>query len=126
MRLESLWASVSLKCSKAAEEKDLGPGLEDYEDLVRKLLQRGAQSMAPKVAKGVQVASILSDKLSSFTTKAKALVVTELTDTLGSVAQSLQMEEFMVLLDEDAALKANLPPISVLLAGLLVPVGSSV
>ena len=107
---KKLWASVSLKCSKAAEEtKDLGPGLEDYEDLVRKLLQRGAQSMAPKVAKGVQVASILSDKLSSFTTKAKALVVTELTDTLGSVAQSLQMEEFMVLL-----------------AGLLVPVGSSV
>ena len=104
----------------------MGPGLEDYEDLVRTLLQRGAQSMAPKVAKGVQVASILSDKLSSFTTKAKALVVTELTDTLGSVAQSLQMEEFMVLLDEDAALKANLPPISVLLAGLLVPVGSSV
>lgn len=28
--------------------------LANLEDLVRKLLQRGAQSMAPKVAKGVQ------------------------------------------------------------------------
>lgn len=106
----------------AKEPKNLGPALEEYEDLVRKLLQRGAQSMAPKVAKGVQVASILSDKVSSLTTKAKALVMTELTDTVGSVAQSLQLEEFMVLLDEDAALSANMPPISVLLAGLLVPV----
>lgn len=106
----------------AEEPKNLGPALEEYEDLVRKLLQRGAQSMAPKVAKGVQVASILSDKVSSLTTKAKALVMTELTDTVGSVAQSLQLEEFMVLLDEDAALSANMPPISVLLAGLLVPV----
>lgn len=98
----------------AEEPKNLGPALEEYEDLVRKLLQRGAQSMAPKVAKGVQVASILSDKVSSLTTKAKALVMTELTDTVGSVAQSLQLE--------DAALSANMPPISVLLAGLLVPV----
>eukprot|EP00913_Durusdinium_trenchii_P002854 g2642.t1 len=63
------------------------------------------------IEQGVQVASILSDKVSSLTTKAKALVMTELTDT-----------EFMVLLDEDAALAANMPPISVLLAGLLVPV----
>ena len=110
---------------RRSREEKLGPALEDYEELVRKLLQRGTQCMTPKVAKGVQVAAILSDKLSSFSTKAKALVLTELTDTLGSVAKELQLEEFMLLLDEDAALKAQLPPVSVLLAGLLVPVGSS-
>ncbi|CAJ1341102.1 unnamed protein product [Effrenium voratum] len=104
-----------------SEAPDLGPALEDYEDLVRMLLQRGTQSMAPKVAKAVQVASIISDRVSSLTTKAKALVVTELTDTVGSIAQSLQLEEFMLLLDDDAALAANVPPVSVLLAGLLVP-----
>lgn len=100
--------------------------LEDYEDLVQMMLQRAMQSLGPKAAKGVQVKSIITDKVTSLTDKAKAFVMTELTDGVGSVARALQMEEFMVLLDEDAALAANFPPLSVLLAGLLVPANLNV
>eukprot|EP00931_Biecheleriopsis_adriatica_P017859 TRINITY_DN12668_c0_g2_i1.p1 TRINITY_DN12668_c0_g2~~TRINITY_DN12668_c0_g2_i1.p1 ORF type:complete len:692 (-),score=190.17 TRINITY_DN12668_c0_g2_i1:34-1887(-) len=105
---------------------DLGPSLEDYEDLVRKLLQRGAQSLGPKVAKGMKVGTILQDKVSTLADKAKALVMTELTDIAGSVARALEMEELMLLLDADAAISSNFPPLSILLAGVLVPVNLTI
>eukprot|EP00440_Ansanella_granifera_P069105 gb/GFBE01074965.1/.p1 GENE.gb/GFBE01074965.1/~~gb/GFBE01074965.1/.p1 ORF type:complete len:680 (+),score=244.25 gb/GFBE01074965.1/:1-2040(+) len=117
-------ADVALDVEKDAAE--LGPSLEDYEDLVRKLLQKGAQSLGPKVAKGAQVASIVTDKVSSLADKAKALVVAELTDTAGSVARALELEELMLLFDSDAAVSSNFPPLSILLAGLLVPVNLTI
>ncbi|CAE7740492.1 trpD [Symbiodinium pilosum] len=103
------------------DEEDAGPSLADYEDLVKSVLQRTADQLGPKVAKGAQVQNILNDKVGSLADKAKAFVMTELTDTVGSVATALQMEEFMVLVDDDAAVAASFPPLSVLLAGLLVP-----
>jgi len=105
--------------AKVVEEA--GPSLADYEDLVKSVMQRTADHLGPKVAKGAQVQSIVNDKVGSLADKAKAFVMTELTDTVGSVATALQMEEFMVLVDDDAAVAASFPPLSVLLAGLLVP-----
>ncbi|CAE7420561.1 ANK2, partial [Symbiodinium pilosum] len=77
-----------------------GTSLEDYEDLVQLMLQKAMQSLGPKAAKGVQVKTIITDKFTSLADKAKAFVMTELTDGVGSVARALEMEEFMVLLDE--------------------------
>jgi len=102
-------------------EEEAGPSLADYEDLVKSVMQRTADHLGPKVAKGAQVQSIVNDKVGSLADKAKAFAMTELTDTVGSVATALQMEEFMVLVDDDAAVAASFPPLSVLLAGLLVP-----
>mmetsp|Transcript_12920 Transcript_12920/g.24373 ORF Transcript_12920/g.24373 Transcript_12920/m.24373 type:complete len:646 (-) Transcript_12920:44-1981(-) len=105
----------------AKDAEEAGASLADYEDLVRTVMQRTADHLGPKVAKGAQVQTILNDKVGSLADKAKAFVMTELTDTVGTVANALQIEEFMVLADDDAAAAASFPPLSVLLAGLLVP-----
>eukprot|EP00933_Yihiella_yeosuensis_P062881 TRINITY_DN658_c0_g3_i1.p1 TRINITY_DN658_c0_g3~~TRINITY_DN658_c0_g3_i1.p1 ORF type:complete len:690 (-),score=166.37 TRINITY_DN658_c0_g3_i1:1913-3982(-) len=96
--------------------------LEEYENLARKTLQKGAQIIGPKVTKGVKIAGIVSEKAFGLTDKARRLAVTELTDTTASVAKALGMEELMLLLDPEAALSANFPQSTVLFAGLMVPV----
>lgn len=103
------------------------PGsLEDYEDLARKVLQKGVQELGPKFSKGAEVHHIVQNKMASFSDKVKTLVTNELNDTAGSIAKVLDMEECMLLLDWDAAIAANFPPISVLLAGVLVPVNLAI
>eukprot|EP00930_Biecheleria_cincta_P050984 TRINITY_DN3613_c0_g1_i4.p1 TRINITY_DN3613_c0_g1~~TRINITY_DN3613_c0_g1_i4.p1 ORF type:complete len:575 (+),score=198.57 TRINITY_DN3613_c0_g1_i4:70-1794(+) len=107
-------------------EADLGPSLDDYEDLVRKMLQKGAQTLGPKAAKGAKVAGIVADKMTTIADKAKALVMSEITDTAGSVARALELDELMLLFDTDAAMSVNFPPLSILLAGVLVPVNLTI
>lgn len=96
--------------------------LEDYEELLRKVFQKGAQLVGPKVSKGAELLGLVNKKMNVITDKAKALVVDEFYDTAGSVAEALKLEEFMVFLDPDAAKSANIPSLQVMLAGLLVPV----
>jgi hypothetical protein len=96
--------------------------LEDYEELLRKVFQKGAQLVGPKVSKGAELLGLVNKKMNVITDKAKALIVDEFYDTAGSVAEALKLEEFMVFLDPDAAKSANIPSLQVMLAGLLVPV----
>eukprot|EP00931_Biecheleriopsis_adriatica_P115501 TRINITY_DN9128_c0_g2_i1.p1 TRINITY_DN9128_c0_g2~~TRINITY_DN9128_c0_g2_i1.p1 ORF type:complete len:762 (+),score=253.37 TRINITY_DN9128_c0_g2_i1:81-2366(+) len=94
----------------------------DYEEKVREMMQQVQDKYGSKFQAGGEVATMLQDKAEGFADKAKALVMNELNDTAGSIAKALEMDDFMALLDWDAAIAANFPPLSILLAGLLVPV----
>lgn len=123
--VQTVEAECEVKAT-ATEAEDEGTSLEDYEELVKKVLQRGSQLVGPKITKGAQIASLLHNKAFGFAAKAKTLVKNELTDTAGSLAKALDMQELMLLLDVDAAVAANMPPVTVLLAGVMVPVNLTI
>eukprot|EP00933_Yihiella_yeosuensis_P060581 TRINITY_DN63332_c0_g1_i1.p1 TRINITY_DN63332_c0_g1~~TRINITY_DN63332_c0_g1_i1.p1 ORF type:complete len:703 (-),score=220.14 TRINITY_DN63332_c0_g1_i1:161-2269(-) len=99
--------------------------LADYETLVKKMIARGEQQFGPKFKEGAEVHTILKDKVSTFADKAKALALTEINDTCGEVAKVLEAEEFSTMMEWNETIESNFPPLSVLLAGLLVPVNLS-
>jgi len=99
---------------------------EDYEEMVCQMMQKAQDKFGAKFEAGGEVMKILEDKAATFGDKAKALVLNELNDTAGSVARALEEEDFMALLEWDATIAANFPSLSILLAGLLVPVNLSI
>eukprot|EP00933_Yihiella_yeosuensis_P005835 TRINITY_DN110426_c0_g1_i1.p1 TRINITY_DN110426_c0_g1~~TRINITY_DN110426_c0_g1_i1.p1 ORF type:complete len:713 (+),score=213.69 TRINITY_DN110426_c0_g1_i1:102-2240(+) len=99
--------------------------LADYDKMVKKMMAKAEKQFGPKFQQGAEVQTILQDKMSSFGDKAKALVLNELNDTCGSVAKVLEAEEFTSMLEWDATVASNFPSLSVLMAGLLVPVNLS-
>jgi len=106
------------------EESEESP--QDYEEMVRQMMQKAQDKFGPKFEAGGAVMKIFEDKAATFGDKAKALVLNELNDTAGSVARALEEEDFMALLEWDATIAANFPSLSILLAGLLVPLNLSV
>jgi hypothetical protein len=106
------------------EESETAP--QDYEAMVNDMMQKAQDKFGPKFQAGGEVAKIFEDKAATFADKAKALVLNELNDTAGSVARALEEEDFMALLEWDATIAANFPSLSILLAGLLVPVQLSI
>jgi len=93
----------------------------DYERLLRTLSQRVAQKVGPKLAKGQAVRGIIEERVLTMKEKAKAFFLNELNTTAGALLKAIEAEEAMLLLDWNNAVSMNLPPISVLLAGLLSP-----
>jgi len=91
----------------------------DFERMLKLLAKRAAQQVGPKVAKAHSVRGVLMGHLLSLRTN---FVKDEALSTLGTVLREAGAEEFMLLLNPSASAAANLPPVSILLAGLLSPV----
>jgi len=94
---------------------------QEVESLLQTLAQTVQQKIGSKLEKGQAVREILESRLYAFPDKAKTLFMNELNATAGDVMKAVDKEEATVLLDLDKALSANLPPISMLLAGLASP-----
>lgn len=93
----------------------------DMDSMLRTMGQSIAQRVGSKLAKGQAVRSILESRLYEFPEKAKALVLNELNGTAGAVRKAWEAEEAMMVLDLDKAISTSLPPVSVLVAGLVSP-----
>eukprot|EP00933_Yihiella_yeosuensis_P062884 TRINITY_DN658_c0_g5_i1.p1 TRINITY_DN658_c0_g5~~TRINITY_DN658_c0_g5_i1.p1 ORF type:complete len:758 (-),score=271.22 TRINITY_DN658_c0_g5_i1:272-2545(-) len=93
----------------------------DYETMVKDMLDKASDTLSSKFSAGSEVQQILEKKANTFADKAKALVLTEINETCGSIAKIMDMEEYMSMLEWDAEIASTVPPASVLLAGLLAP-----
>eukprot|EP00747_Dinoflagellata_sp_TGD_P183121 gnl/TRDRNA2_/TRDRNA2_37817_c0_seq1.p1 gnl/TRDRNA2_/TRDRNA2_37817_c0~~gnl/TRDRNA2_/TRDRNA2_37817_c0_seq1.p1 ORF type:complete len:797 (+),score=189.26 gnl/TRDRNA2_/TRDRNA2_37817_c0_seq1:358-2391(+) len=93
----------------------------DYEKLIRTILQRAAQTVGPKLAKGSAVHSIVDARIKGLATKAKIFFMNELNSTAGAILKACDAEEAMLLLDWHKAVAANFPSPSILVAGILSP-----
>lgn len=107
---------IALEDGKGGEHEHL-----DYEKLLRLLSQRVAQAVGPKLAKGQAIRSIVEDRFTSLQRKTKTFFLNEFNCTAGALLKAIDAEEAALLLDWNNAVAKNLPPLSVLLAGLLSP-----
>lgn len=105
--------------TKEAEVDDETIALSDT--LLRELVSRSLQRVGPALAKGQALQNTVERAIATLSAKAQQLLMSELNCTAGSICQTLDAEEAMLILDWDAAVKANFPAITVLLAGLLAP-----
>merc|ERR1719456_549380 len=93
----------------------------DAGKLLQVLAQKVAQEVGPKLSKGGAIRNCLEARATSFQDKAKNLLMNELNSTAGDVLRELEAPETMLLLDWNAAVEANFPPASILIAGALSP-----
>eukprot|EP00429_Kryptoperidinium_foliaceum_P047997 CAMPEP_0176114552 /NCGR_PEP_ID=MMETSP0120_2-20121206/57525_1 /TAXON_ID=160619 /ORGANISM="Kryptoperidinium foliaceum, Strain CCMP 1326" /LENGTH=612 /DNA_ID=CAMNT_0017448783 /DNA_START=70 /DNA_END=1908 /DNA_ORIENTATION=- len=126
-RAEPLVGAAGEPSAEAASSKTAGAGEKkqehvDFERLLKLLAKRAAQQVGPKVAKVHSVRGVLMAHLLSLKNSVTTFVMDEAMSTLGTVLREAGAEEFMLLLNPSASATASLPPVSILLAGLLSPV----
>eukprot|EP00928_Gymnodinium_smaydae_P039882 TRINITY_DN27153_c0_g1_i1.p1 TRINITY_DN27153_c0_g1~~TRINITY_DN27153_c0_g1_i1.p1 ORF type:complete len:679 (+),score=181.17 TRINITY_DN27153_c0_g1_i1:111-2147(+) len=112
--------SEPVTAEEVVEEAVESAGIE-YERLLKTSVQKAAQSLGPKLAKGSAVRSLLEQRMSTFQEKAKSFVLGEMNSTAGAVLRAMDAEEAMLLLDWNETVTSNFPSPSILLAGLLSP-----
>lgn len=93
----------------------------NLEKLIKLVAKRAAQQVGPKLAKANNVRTVLESRVWSFKSKAANFIMDELYGTVGKILLEVEAEEAMLLFDPAASAAANLPPPSILLAGLLSP-----
>lgn len=91
------------------------------DSLLRELVCRSLQRVGPALAKGQALQNTVQRCIEALTGNAQKLVLSELSCTAGRICKTLEAEEAMLVLDWDAAVRANFPAVTVLLAGLLAP-----
>lgn len=91
------------------------------DSLMRELVSRSIQRVGPAFAKGAALQDIGQRSFEALTGKAQALLMSELNSAAGSVCKTIDAEEAMLVLEWDAAVRANFPSLTVLLSGLLAP-----
>ena len=107
--------------SQAAKNADM-----DAEKLVKTVAKRAVQMVGPKLAKANMVKGILEQHVYGFPLKAQAFLASEMYSTVGAVLKEMEAEEAMVMFGMGSDGSISVPPMSVLLAGLLSPVILSV
>eukprot|EP00440_Ansanella_granifera_P002054 gb/GFBE01002220.1/.p1 GENE.gb/GFBE01002220.1/~~gb/GFBE01002220.1/.p1 ORF type:complete len:785 (+),score=193.66 gb/GFBE01002220.1/:1-2355(+) len=103
-----------------AMAQSLTASLEDYDKMLQDVLQKAADVLAPKIVKGQALRSLAEGRVSSFSTKAQAFLVSELNEAAAEVCEVLDVPEAMLLMDRQDGVD-RVPTISVLLAGVLSP-----
>lgn len=93
----------------------------NVEKLLKLVTKRAAQQVGPKLMKASQVKNVLETRIFGFKNKAAGFILDEVYGVVARVLREIEAEEFMLLLDPSAAASANLPPITILLAGLMSP-----
>merc|ERR1719281_1957401 len=111
--------AASTAASTTAEADEDTIALSD--SLLRELVCRSLQRVGPALAKGQALQNTVERAIETLTGKAQQLLMSELNCAAGSICQTLDAEEAMLILDWDAAVRANFPAVSVLLAGTLAP-----
>lgn len=91
------------------------------DSLLRELVCRSLQRVGPTLAKGQALQNTVERSIQTITGKAQQLLMAELNCAAGSICKTLDAEEAMLILDWDAAVRANFPALTVLLAGVLAP-----
>lgn len=92
------------------------------EDMIEKAKER----FGSKLSADGDVVQILQGKAQGFGERLKALVMNELNSAASSVGKALEADDCAAILEWDSNISANFPSLSVLLAGLLVPVNLSI
>lgn len=106
------------------EKKDAGSM--DAEKLMKTVAKRAVQMVGPKLAKANAVKGVLENHVFGFSGKAQAFMASELYSTVGALLKEMEAEEAMVLFGMGSDGTISVPPMSVLLAGMLSPVILSV
>eukprot|EP00746_Dinoflagellata_sp_MGD_P164814 gnl/MRDRNA2_/MRDRNA2_93700_c0_seq1.p1 gnl/MRDRNA2_/MRDRNA2_93700_c0~~gnl/MRDRNA2_/MRDRNA2_93700_c0_seq1.p1 ORF type:complete len:693 (-),score=169.23 gnl/MRDRNA2_/MRDRNA2_93700_c0_seq1:8-2086(-) len=112
--------------STAASTADADPAADEEtialsDTLLRELVCRSLQRVGPALAKGQALQNTVERSIQTITGRAQQLLMTELNCAAGSICKTLDAEEAMLILDWDAAVRANFPALTVLLAGVLAP-----
>lgn len=107
--------------SSTPREQRVIPSLQDYDQLLRGIVHEAVHRVAPSLSKGQAVRNMLEERMHTFAGKARNLLLREINSTAGDLCEAIDAPEAMLLLDLDAAVAANFPPCSALLAGLLTP-----
>ena len=92
------------------------------EDMIEKAKER----FGSKLSADGDVVQILQGKAQGFGERLKTLVMNELNSAASSVGKALEADDCAAILEWDSNISANFPSLSVLLAGLLVPVNLSI
>lgn len=92
------------------------------EDMIEKAKER----FGSKLSADGDVVQILQGKAQGFGERLKTLVMNELNSAASSVGKALEADDCAAILELDSNISANFPSLSVLLAGLLVPVNLSI
>lgn len=98
----------------------------NLERFLKLLAKRAAQQVGPKLSKAHKVKSVLETRMSGLRTKVAGFLLDEVYGVVAKVLREVEAEEAMLIFDPAAAAAANLPPASILLAGLLSPIVLSV
>merc|ERR1719498_350375 len=93
----------------------------DYAAILQSLSKKVVDDLGPKFEKGGKVRNVLESRMESFTDKAKNFLLSEMDGTAGAVMRDMEAEESMLLLDWNNAVESNMPPASILIAGVLSP-----
>ncbi|CAK9083922.1 Ankyrin-2 [Durusdinium trenchii] len=90
------------------------------------MIEKAKEKFGSKLSADGDVVQILQAKAQGFGDRLRALVMNELNSAASSVGKALEADDCAAILDWDSNISANLPSLSVLLAGLLVPVNLSI
>eukprot|EP00438_Fugacium_kawagutii_P028201 Skav200370 [mRNA] locus=scaffold2518:262262:265307:- [translate_table: standard] len=90
------------------------------------MIEKAKEKFGSKLAADGDVVQILQGKAQGFGERLKALVMNEMNSAASSVGKALEADDCSAILEWDSNISANFPSLSVLLAGLLVPVNLSI
>lgn len=121
---------MSNQQSSAAEEEQracaaaaVGPEADlNVEKLAKLVTKRTVQQVGPIFTKANNVKGIVEKEVFGLKKKAATFVMDELYGTVASILRECEAEEMMLLFDPAAAAQSNMPPVSILIAGLMSPV----
>jgi len=94
----------------------------DLERFLQLAARRAVHQVGPKLTKAANVRQVIVNHVYGFKSRAMSFLGSELMATVAQLLKEAGAEEVMVLLDPQESMASNLPPLSVLLAGLLSPV----
>jgi len=122
--------AVAAPVEAAAPAAELKPNAEkpvtmDAEKLMKTVARRAVQLVGPKLSKAYKAKTVLESHAYGFPIKARAFLAGEIYSTVAGLLRELEAEEAMLLLGLGTG-NVSVPPMSVLLAGLLSPVILSV
>ena len=90
------------------------------------MMEKAKEKFGSKLTADGDVVQILQGKAQGFGDRLKALVMNEMNSAASSVGKALEADDCAAILEWDSNISANFPSLSVLLAGLLVPVNLSI
>ncbi|CAJ1418144.1 unnamed protein product, partial [Effrenium voratum] len=115
-----------MKKETASEDVEAGSKENTAAPSTEEMIEQAKERFGAKFAADGEVVQILQTKAETFAEKLKTLVTNEMNSAAGSVGKALESEDCASILEWDSTISANLPSLSVLLAGLLVPVNLSI
>uniref|UniRef100_A0A7S2IV82 ABM domain-containing protein n=1 Tax=Zooxanthella nutricula TaxID=1333877 RepID=A0A7S2IV82_9DINO len=100
---------------------DEGMANVDVIALLRTSANRMIEQMQAKVDKGSRTRTLVEERVASFSDKAKDFVVNEMNSTARALLKAIDDEDASLVLAFNEALEVSMPPLSVILAGIMSP-----